>query len=232
MNVLAILQKGFQALVVLLLTNGTVQANPIIDGREWLQPTAVLGVTWNEMNAVCGAGACAGSVGASAFDLTGWTWASIDQVGDLFSSITPLPQGGTDYADGDFSFTENLLATLGFDATFVFPVLPGVVSQQVTLIGGLSSTLDAASGEAYAGVIASGETSFVPGLEIAGTRISTEYLLGVDGDTLERLFSGGWFFRADPNAVSTPGSFALVVMGVLLVLRRRVPASLASAANR
>ncbi|MFK7977287.1 MAG: hypothetical protein AB8C02_14220 [Halioglobus sp.] len=203
------------------LVSGAAQANPIIEGREWLQPSAVLGVSWNELNAVCGTGECAGTVGASDVDLSGWTWASIGQVGDLFSSITPLPSGATDYADGDFSFTTNLLATLGFDATFVFPVLPGVVSQEVTLLAGLSSTLDAASGEAFAGVIASGETSFLKGLEIAGTRISTGYLLDVGAGTLESIAAGGWFFRDVPNAVPTPGSFALVAVGIFLLLRRR-----------
>ncbi len=55
-------------------------------GREWRQLTTTTGLTWNQVASVCptnGLAPCTGSV--SGRDLTGWTWATREQVRTFFS---------------------------------------------------------------------------------------------------------------------------------------------------
>jgi hypothetical protein len=56
------------------------------DGKEWLQPKDFINYSYNEVSAVCPAGACSGSLPGSTFDLTGYTWASIDDMDSLFNA--------------------------------------------------------------------------------------------------------------------------------------------------
>jgi hypothetical protein len=77
----------------------TATAGPVVDGREWLIPKDIVVYTWNEYNAICPAGFCSGLLGGTGPDLTGWSWASIYEVGDLFNSLTPHPGGIASYSD-------------------------------------------------------------------------------------------------------------------------------------
>lgn len=82
------------SLFVLLNAPIGVMAAPVtVDGLEWMQVTDTVNFSWNDMASVCdvGTGACTGSLGTT--DLTGWTWASILDVGQLFSALTPHPGG-------------------------------------------------------------------------------------------------------------------------------------------
>lgn len=54
-----------------------------VNGKEWLQPNLFNGLTWDEINAVCPNGVCNGSLAGR--DMTGWTWASIDDVAELLN---------------------------------------------------------------------------------------------------------------------------------------------------
>jgi hypothetical protein len=73
-------------------------------GREWRQLPSTIDLTWNDVATVCptdGVTPGAGSVGGR--DLTGWTWATPDQVALLFSYFMPeiieVPcLGGPQYA--------------------------------------------------------------------------------------------------------------------------------------
>jgi hypothetical protein len=56
------------------------------DGKEWLQPADFLGYTYDQVSVTCPAGVCSGTLPGSTFDLTGYTWASIDEVSALFNS--------------------------------------------------------------------------------------------------------------------------------------------------
>jgi len=51
-----------------------------VNGKEWLQPDLFSGLTWDEINAVCPHpdGVCNGLLAGR--NMTGWTWASIDDV--------------------------------------------------------------------------------------------------------------------------------------------------------
>jgi hypothetical protein len=54
-----------------------------VDGKQWLQVDLFTNLSWNDINAVCPAGVCSGVL--NGIDVTGWTWASINDVNQLFN---------------------------------------------------------------------------------------------------------------------------------------------------
>lgn len=77
----------------------SVWSGPTINGLEWRQVTETSTISWNEVSTVCNqsTGVCNGSI--ETVDFTGWTWASVDEVTDLFNAILPgtandLTKGG------------------------------------------------------------------------------------------------------------------------------------------
>lgn len=54
-----------------------------VDGKEWLQPDLFTNLSWNDINAVCPEGACTGDL--NGHDMTGWTWASDEDMWELFN---------------------------------------------------------------------------------------------------------------------------------------------------
>ncbi len=59
-------------------------------GKRWRQVTETLGLTWDELAAVCpqdGSTPCSGAVGTR--NLSGWVWATPEQVRDLFGLYDP-----------------------------------------------------------------------------------------------------------------------------------------------
>lgn len=85
--------------VVMVATAGPAEAGVIIDGKEWRQLTETAGFSWNEVATVfpLGGGVGVGSIGST--DFTGWTWATISEVADLFAFLTPHPGGVFDYEE-------------------------------------------------------------------------------------------------------------------------------------
>lgn len=77
----------------------------IVNGRTWAQVDLFSGVTWNEVNAVCPGGDCDGLL--NAYDLTGWRWASVDDINALFNSYIgtwPLGPGPDSYSEFNTSW--------------------------------------------------------------------------------------------------------------------------------
>jgi hypothetical protein len=64
----------------------------IRDGKEWLQPIDFTNLSWNDVNAVCPVGVCAGTL--NGIDVTGYTWATVDDVNGLFNSYGIEPPIG------------------------------------------------------------------------------------------------------------------------------------------
>ncbi|MCB1697718.1 MAG: hypothetical protein KDI34_15935 [Halioglobus sp.] len=60
-----------------------------VNGKEWLQPDLFIGLTWEEIDAVCPNGVCNGVLAGR--DVTGWTWASIEDVAALFNYYIGRP---------------------------------------------------------------------------------------------------------------------------------------------
>jgi len=68
---------------------GTVVVNGrtvIAADRAWLQPVDFVGYSFNQVNEVCPEGACSGTLPGSTIDLTGYVWASTDDVRLLFQA--------------------------------------------------------------------------------------------------------------------------------------------------
>jgi len=55
----------------------------IVDGKKWYQPYLFTGLSWEAIRAVCPDGICNGALKGQ--DMTGWTWASIEDVNALFN---------------------------------------------------------------------------------------------------------------------------------------------------
>lgn len=75
-------------LAMLCFSPTLVSAQGVIVGdREWRQLTDTINLAWSEVASVCNSstGACSGSIGGVSFD--GWTWASIEDVQELFDQL-------------------------------------------------------------------------------------------------------------------------------------------------
>ncbi|MEK0274926.1 CARDB domain-containing protein [Vibrio vulnificus] len=59
-----------------------------IDGKNWAQPADFVNLSWNDINSVCpeAIGGVCGAGQLNGIDMSGWVWASINEVGDLFIS--------------------------------------------------------------------------------------------------------------------------------------------------
>ncbi len=82
------MKKMTHFLVVLILAAGagTVNAVPInVNGLEWLQPVDFVNLSWNDISPVCDptSGACTGLL--NGVDVTGYTWADVDDMNGLFN---------------------------------------------------------------------------------------------------------------------------------------------------
>ena len=82
------------AVVILVLLGSPSWAQPVIaDGKEWLQPRDFRLLSWNDVNAVCPAGTCTGTLTGTggSIDVTGYTWATQAEVAELFNSYGVNP---------------------------------------------------------------------------------------------------------------------------------------------
>ncbi len=78
--------------VIFTLYSTAALAQPvIIDGKEWLQPVDFVNLSWNDVALVCnpGTGLCDGEL--NNIDVTGYTWASVDDVIRLFNAYGVTP---------------------------------------------------------------------------------------------------------------------------------------------
>ena len=86
-----------------------VQARPvtdtaIVDGKEWLQPADFSDYTYDQVSLACPASVCSGTLPGSAIDLTGYIWASVDEVSALFNAygLDPPFTGPFQERKGDY----------------------------------------------------------------------------------------------------------------------------------
>ena len=64
----------------------------IANGIEWLQPVLFTNLSWNDVNAACPDGDCSGLL--NGYDVTGWSWASVNEIRELFNNYIALDQTG------------------------------------------------------------------------------------------------------------------------------------------
>ncbi|MEZ5501714.1 MAG: hypothetical protein R3E50_03285 [Halioglobus sp.] len=198
-------------------------AGPMINGREWYQPGDVTNYSWNDFYAICAAGICNGQVGSSGPDLTGWVWASVYEVGELFQATTPHPGGIFSYTDATpFQDPFWAYSFLGlFERTYYEPASPNGGAMGVF---GLTSTRDIATGVPFWGMVGAYISGWVaPGIPEVDGVVRTE-LSRVDAPD-NRV--GAWLYRYDPTAVPAPATTELLLGALvgLVCARRRTSAS-------
>ena len=109
--------RKIAAVALLLVPLSGIGAVVVVDGRDWRQVTETTSTSWNTFSS-----ACDGATGVCGGAYLGYTWASRDEVGELFSAftgITPQPLVLTElnalWADNFFSsFDWTFSATNGF----------------------------------------------------------------------------------------------------------------------
>ncbi len=94
--------------VIFTLFSTAALAQPVIkDGKEWLQPKDFVNLTWYDVAQVCDpvTGLCDGTLGST--DVTGYTWASVDEVSGLFNAYGVAPPltglGEVNHADSSWA---------------------------------------------------------------------------------------------------------------------------------
>lgn len=179
-------------------------AGPIIGDKEWYQPADLLGYSWNDFNAICSGGACNGLLGGAGPNLTGWTWASIYEVGDLFAATSPHTGGISRYQTPLGLPANNFFASTGFLPTSDINM---AINFGIQGVAGLSSTLAPTSGNAY---FAFAQLGIFPGPSFGSTFATdaTYFPLSEGSSTV-----GGWLYRA--AEVPVPATVWLVALGAV-----------------
>lgn len=208
-------------LVAVLLISPLTIAGPIIAGSEWYQPRDLESLyNWNDFNATCPGGICNGRLRLTGPDLTGWTWASVDDVNTLFNSfifardgISPLGPGPSQYINPASIFGQDVLAT--FQATWeVWSGMVGADSRGV-----VGWVRDESPNEAGYGLVAEVVRADNSWSQYSYARTDEEYEKSysyVDG--------GAWLFRPASQAVPVSPTLTLSLLGLaMLAAMRRKP---------
>ncbi|MEZ5503874.1 MAG: hypothetical protein R3E50_14880, partial [Halioglobus sp.] len=98
---ITMMSKLLGSLVVVLVVSGwagRAVAGPItdivtVDGKDWAQADLFTNLSWSDINSVCPAGVCS-SGSLNGYDMSGWSWASIEDVNNLFNSYIGSPALG------------------------------------------------------------------------------------------------------------------------------------------
>lgn len=192
----------------------------IIDGRDWRQPLETSNFSYNHAAAVCNVttGVCNGAAvnpGQPSVDLTGWIWASENEVADLFRSLLGEPgavfhpQNGyvgrngpqwvLDAIDIDGSGPDSGL----FDATTLSASLEGVLGITRTVM--LNSQQENAASRA------------IFRHEIANSQ-GRAIIANPTGFDAARQHTGLWLYKAVP----APSTLLLLLVSLLAITSRRI----------
>lgn len=199
------------ALLAFLMVSRSGVAMVIVGDKEWLNPDAVGNSSWDEINAVCPGGVCVGQLGG--VDVSGYTWASIAQVNELFYSFI----GGTAPSDS------MLLQEANSDwAPLFFQQFSGQTTQLATVTSGWVSTPP------------------IPANDLRYTARVVDFFEPARADIAQtgRFRSrtsnfGAWLFRGvDPVTVPVPPTLALMVLGLFVLGWGEVRSPSWSAASR
>lgn len=91
------LMPVFKPIPSTVMANGAV----VIDGKAWLQPKDFVNYSYNQISEICPDTLCSGTLPGSKIDLTGYIWASTDDVELLFGFYTDEGKWPLD----DFAYT-------------------------------------------------------------------------------------------------------------------------------
>jgi hypothetical protein len=130
--------RAARSLALLALIGGQALAGPVFmdgSGREWLDPNSTRFRSWNDTASVCDAigGGCTGILAthtpfSADLDISGYHWATRDEVRDLFYEIGGLPSGSLDSYSASFAtgLGHGASAFDAFEPTIQFDLGPGV----------------------------------------------------------------------------------------------------------
>ncbi|CAA0122186.1 Uncharacterised protein [Halioglobus japonicus] len=80
-----------------------------VEGTKWVQVDLFTSLAWSDINTVCPSGVC-GSGSLNGFDMAGWTWATTDEVKNLFNHYIGFPALGPGVDRYESEFETFLLA--------------------------------------------------------------------------------------------------------------------------
>ena len=110
----------------MLLARPVLAAPVIVDGREWLQPADFVDLSWNDIRQACDpvTGACNGVL--AGVDVTGYAWASVDDLNALFNhylqgNAPPLGPGPDSLLDSCYSPWADAFFADGWRETATIP---------------------------------------------------------------------------------------------------------------
>lgn len=194
-------------LVVLTLAGwaGTATAGPItdivtVDGKQWAQVDLFTNLSWDDINGVCPGGVC-GSGTLNGYDMYGWSWASIDEMNNLFNyyftsaNYSPLLGPGPDVDATYGSGYANLFFADGWRPTIVDPIGVGTA-------GRMSDSSN------YLGLMA--------GFDAIDLNQAATGFYNSDPDGVS---SGAWFSRTDlpVTGVPLPATLSLIGLGLAVL---------------
>jgi len=179
-------------------------------GREWLDVNYTRYRSWNDAAALCdtSSGGCSGvlathTVASNDIDITGYTWASRDDVRALFYEVAGLPAGALDGYSAAFPIGAGYGANAFgiFDPTIQFPVGPGI-----------QNIYNGVTRDTYVGadLLVHGISGIVDAPPFGSDHFTLDGGLPVD----TREISMGVFLYK-PLAVPEPGTLALFACGLL-----------------
>lgn len=160
-----------------LITGDDVVA---VEGHEWAQVDLFGNTSWNEIDAVCPGGACSGIL--NGYDVSGWTWASVDDVNRLLNSYDIDPSLGPGPTGPSYKGNSAWADAFSADG---WRGLPGNDCQCIPVQG---FTSDGIGTEAYIGRLDNGS---IGNWDIASTNETYPKGSGVS-------YLGAWLFRATP----------------------------------
>ena len=194
-----------------------VHAGVILDGKEWMQVIDTVNFTYNDA-ADTGSGPCSVITGLCngtatrqgvTIDLTGWTWASNDDMASLFALITGAPVSAFT-GPGQPNYSEPA-ATANWAANFIDTDGGGPDQGLFHATAIFSSTDHAVFGLTRTVVNGNADRSYIRSTAVNAVAI-TGNPVGLD---ISRSHTGLWFYR--PVNVPEPASLSLLVMGLLLL---------------
>jgi len=204
---------GFATALWIFLGAGSVHAalqSPVtVGGTEWLQPLDFVSYSWNDISTVCNSttGVCSGSLGGS--DLTGWTWASVDDMNALFNYyigtlvMGPGPSLNSAILTAATDWLDSMLAD-GFLTTYE----DLVNSNETSISGKLRTSYPSNSTSSYVG-------------RMVVFRPNASYQYATWADTTYTHIKaypfshyGAWLYRGDLGSISVPLTDTLALVGL------------------
>ena len=167
-----------------------------VDGKQWLQPSFFENVSWGDINAICPGGPCTVGGILNGHDMTGWTWASMDDLNSLFNYylgaelLGPGP-GASGYSGREPGLNQNWPSQFFSDGWRPNFFSPSICEDGCFYYRGIAGWV--------AGRVRSGaDTLIMAYLQEYGDASDSLGQVGVDAvsNNPEEQGEGAWFYRA------------------------------------